>query len=218
VVVAGIDVDASQGSIATEDQLPLLALEGEGFFILEGEHGERLFTRDGNFTLNANGELVTVTGERVLGYGADADGQIDDSRLVPLTIRLGRQVTSTGGNAATLNSYSITRSGRIVGRFSDGSSRPLGQLRLARFANFAGLAQRADNQFQATTASGEPTESDPGDAGAGQVLAAAVELSNVDLGRQLIDLTLAGNQFRANAAVFRAADEMLGELFFPWRK
>jgi len=218
VIVTGIDLDQSQGAIAGDEPLPLLALEGEGFFILEGAGGQRLFTRDGNFSLNADHELVTASGERVLGYGVDANGQIDDSQLAPLTIRLGSQAVCASGQAATLNSYSLTRSGRLVGRYSDGVSRTLGQFRVARFANVSGLAQRAGNKYQATAASGSPSESEPGEAGAGEVLEGATELSNVDLGRQLIDLTLAGDMFKANAAVFRAADEMLGELYFPWRK
>ncbi|HZN36076.1 MAG TPA: flagellar hook basal-body protein [Pirellulaceae bacterium] len=218
VMVSAIVLDPAQGPIASGDQLPLLALEGEGLFILEGDGGERLFTQGGRFSLNAAGELVTAGGDRVLGYGLDTDGQIDRSELSPLTIRLGSQVASAGGRAATLQSYSITRGGRIVGRYSDGVNRTLGQLRLARFSNPAGLTQRAGNRFQATAASGEPRESDPGEAGAGEVVAAATELSNVDLGRQLIELTLANQLFRANAAVFRTADEMLGEMFFPWRR
>ena len=218
VMVTAIHIDPSQGAIASGNSLPLLAMEGEGLFILEGADGEQLYTRDGRFSLNADNELVTAGGERVLGYGPDADGQIDRSQLVPLTIRLGSQVASAGGQAAALRSYSITRSGRIVGRYTGGVNRTLGQLRLARFNNPAGLMQRAGNKFQATAASGLPRQSDPGEAGAGEVVAAATELSNVDLGRQLIELTLANNLFRANAAVFRTADEMLGELFFPWRR
>ena len=218
VIVTGIDLDASQGAIVSDEPLPLLALEGEGFFILEGEGGERQFTRGGQFSLNGNYELVTTGGDRVLGYGLDESGQIDRSQLMPLTIRLGSQAIGAGGHAATLNSYSIARSGRIVGRYSDGVSRTLGQLRLARFANTAGLTQQAGNKYQTTDASAPPSEVDPGEAGAGEVLDGATELSNVDLGRQLIELTLAGNMFRANAAVVRAADEMLGELFFPWRR
>src|SRR5262245_55283604 len=50
VQVVGIDVDFSQGAIRASDQLPLLALEGEGFFILEGREGGRLYTRDGRFS------------------------------------------------------------------------------------------------------------------------------------------------------------------------
>lgn len=218
VTVVGDQVDPSQGPLVPDDSLPLLALEGQGLFILEGPSGERLYTRDGQFSLNARGELVTAGGDRVLGFAADRSGQLDTSRLVPLSIRLGQQVAGANGQVAVLRGYAISTSGRITGRFSDGTSRTLGQLRLARFANPAGLAQRAGNKFARAAASGEPIELDPEEGGAGQTLAGFLEQSNVDLGSQLIDLTLAGTMFRANAAVFRAADEMLSETFFPWRR
>ena len=209
VQVVGYDVDFSLGSIRASEKLPLLALEGEGFFILEGRDGGRIYTRDGQFRLNTVGELVTALGDRVLGFGVDAEGNLDQSRLAPLTIR--------GGAAGSLGSYSISRSGRIVGHYRDGSSRALGQLRLARFANPDGLAARAGNKFASTVASGLPIESDPGAGGAGEVISGATESSNVDVGSELVELTLAGNMFQANLAVFQTADSMLDSLFFPWR-
>jgi flagellar hook protein FlgE len=207
VQVAGYEVDFSQGPIRTDDQLPLLALEGEGFFILEGNDGERLFTRDGRIHLNAAGELVTFDGARVLGFGVDAQGQIDRSQLRPIAIHLG----------TNLRSYSISGSGRVVGHYSDGINRTLGQLRLARFANPHGLESRAGNKFANAPAAGLPIEADPGDAGIAGVVGGATELSNVDIGSELIELTLAGNMFQANLAVFHTADNMLTALFFPWR-
>ena len=62
-----------------------------------------------------------------------------------------------------------------------------------------------------------PIESDPSEGGAAEVISGAKELSNVDIGHELIELTLAGNLFQANLAVLHTADAMLGELFFPWR-
>jgi flagellar hook protein FlgE len=218
VITTGVDLDWSQGTIVSVDQPPLLALEGEGLFILASHDGERVYTRDGHFSLNAEGELVANSGERLLGYGVDADGQLQTGDLSPLMIRLGSQIAGEDGRPATLRSFSINRTGRITGRYSDGRTRALGQLRLARFNNPHGLAQRAGNKFQAMPAAGNPNESNPGEGGAGEVISGAIELSNVDLGRQLIDLTLAGNMFRANAAVFQTADTLLGELFFPYRR
>jgi flagellar hook protein FlgE len=203
--------------IRVDEPLPLLALDGEGFFILEGEDGQRLFTRDGDFRLNADGKLVTLDGNRVLGFGVDADGELDRTRLRPLEIRLGSSVAAAGGGATNLRSYSVGRNGRLVGHYSDGSTRTLGQLRLARFANPLGLASRAGNKFVPTVASGLPTESDPDERGAAAVVSGAVELSNVNVGHELIELTLAGNLFRSNLAVLQTADNMLGSLFFPWR-
>jgi len=218
VQVAAADRDFSQGPIVTSDQPGLLALEGEGFFIVQGSDGVRRYTRDGQFRLNADGELVTAEGDRLLGFGVDALGNVDHSQLVPLTVHLGSSVVGAGGSPAILQSYAVSRDGRIVGQYSDGVSRTLGQLRLARFANPAGLLARAGNKFEATSASGMPTDSDPGAAGTAQVVAGASELSNVDLGHELIELTLARNMFQANLLVFHTADTLLGEMFFPWRR
>jgi flagellar hook protein FlgE len=217
VMVAGITRDFSQGSIATSDQLPLLALDGEGLFILQGHGGQRLYTRDGNFSLNSNGELVTAQGDKVLGFMADAQGNIDSSQLAPITIRIGSLAQGVGGTLANLQSYSVSTDGTITGHYSDGVPRALGQLRIARFANQAGLAATAGNTFEATSASGLPIESNPGENGAGQTIQGATELSNVDIGHELIELTLAGNMFQANWQVFQTANNLLGELFFPYR-
>jgi flagellar hook protein FlgE len=218
VQVSSTDRDFSQGAIATSDQPALLALEGEGLFILQGNNGGRRYTRNGQFHLNADEELVTADGDRVLGFGIDAQGNIGRSKLTPLKIRIGSSVSSPSGGTATLRSYSVARDGRIVGRYSDGVNRTLGQLRLARFANPSGLAGRAGNKFERTAASGLAVEFDPGEAGAAEIVGGASELSNVDMGHELIELTLAGNMFRANLAVFQTADNLLGELFFPWRR
>ena len=218
VTTAAIDADWSQGPIVPDDPPPLLALEGEGLFILEGRDGGRVYTRDGRFSFNADGELIASGGERVLGYGVDADGNLLLGELSPLTVRIGSQVAGDGGRPAILRSFSISKNGRITGRYSDGKSRTLGQIRIARFNNPQGLVQRGAGTFRAGANAGLPFESNPGEAGAGEVISGAGELSNVDLGRQLIDLTLAGNMFQAIAAVFQTADTLLGESFFPWRK
>jgi flagellar hook protein FlgE len=218
VRVIAIERDQSQGPIVVADQPPLLALDGEGLFILEGRGGEHYFARDGQFRLNADGELVSADGDHVLGFEIDSEGRIDRRLLSPLRIRIGSTVAGPGGTAVTLRGYSVSRNGRIVGHYSDGVNRTLGQLRLARFANPQGLAVRPGNRLQSTAASGLPIEFDPGEAGTAEIIGGASELSNVDIGRELIELTLAGNLFKANLAVFSTADNLLCELFFPWRR
>jgi flagellar hook protein FlgE len=218
VFVSGIQRDFSQGPIVASDQPPLLALDGEGLFILQSPGGERLYTRDGQFQLNADGELVTADGYELLGFGVDERGQIDRSQLRPLTIRLGSTAAGVGGSVAVLRSYSINRTGGLVGHYSDGVNRTLGQLRLARFANPAGLAARAGNKFASTPSAGLSNETDSGEAGAAEVVSGARERSTVDIGHELIELTLAGNMFQANLAVWNTANTLLGELFFPWQR
>lgn len=60
-------VDFSQGQLLDTDGTFDLALRGSGFFKVQGEEGETLYTRDGSFTLNGAGELVTLEGYRVMG-------------------------------------------------------------------------------------------------------------------------------------------------------
>ena len=128
--------------------------------------------------------------------------------------RLGSQVPGANGNAATLIGYSFGENGQIVGHYTDGVHRPLGQIRLARFANPRGLRQESGTNFSETPAADLPFETNPGAAGAGTLVASATELSNTDIGRSLVDLMQAGTMYRANLAVVDTAGSLLDELAF----
>jgi flagellar hook protein FlgE len=117
-----------------------------------------------------------------------------------------------GFPAGTLSSFIITDSGRIQGLFTNGSSRDLGQIRMARFANNSGLEQRGENLFASGVNSGLPIEGDPGNQGIGQIKAGAVELSNADIGQNLIELILASTQYRGGARVITAVQQLMDEL------
>jgi len=88
VSTAGVQRNLSQGSVsATGDQRDL-AIEGEGYFVVDrGE--DRLFTRAGAFRQNENDELTTITGERLKGFGIDEDFNIQTGELVDVVIPVG---------------------------------------------------------------------------------------------------------------------------------
>jgi flagellar hook protein FlgE len=210
--VADIDVDHSQGPLAAQSDSLEIALWGDGLFILEGADGGREYTRDGHFSLNAAGELV-IGNRRVLGIQADANGAIDTSdELTPLQIVLGSRVPTANGGSAELRRFSIAADGRIDGHYSDGVTRPLAQIRLARFLNPRGLAQLAGTRFAQTPASGVAMETNPGQLGAATLVSGATELSNVDIGENLVELTSAETLFRANTAVIDTAGSLFDEL------
>jgi flagellar hook protein FlgE len=112
----------------------------------------------------------------------------------------------------TLSSFTITESGLIRGIFSNGAERPLGQIRMARFANNGGLQQVGENLFSQGVNSGEAVMGDPGEAGIGTLTAGALELSNTDIGQNLIELILASTQYRGGARVITTAQQLLDEL------
>jgi flagellar hook protein FlgE len=88
----------------------------------------------------------------------------------------------------------------------------LGQIRLARFANPAGLEQLGENLFATGVNSGLPIEGNPNANGIGAIKAGAIELSNTDIGKNLIDLILASTQYRSNTRVITTSQQLLDEL------
>ncbi len=111
-----------------------------------------------------------------------------------------------------LTDFIITNDGVIQGQFSNGTQRTVGQLVMARFANNDGLQQVGDSLFNVGVNSGDPTFGVPGSEGIGTLSAGAVELSNTDIGQNLIELILASTQYRGGARVITATQELLDEL------
>jgi flagellar hook protein FlgE len=111
-----------------------------------------------------------------------------------------------------LTSFIVGEDGKISGVFSNGATRDLGQIRLVRFANPNGLEQQGQNLFSAGVNSGLPVEGDPGNQGIGSIIAGAVELSNTDIGGNLIDLILASTMYRGNTRVITTVQQLFDEL------
>lgn len=210
--------DFGQGTIAMNSRSTSLALQGDGFFILEGSKGEQLYTRDGNFSLNGASELVNSDGRRVLGAAVNEDFEIQPGRLYPLSFRKGMQAESDDGSVATLTGVGVTEDGRIQGSFSDGARRDLGQIQVARFANPSGLEHREGTTYAAAPNSGLPAEGPPGESGAASITGGAVELSNTEIGQSLVDLSTLSVQFRASLAVISVAEDMFDDLLNVQRR
>ena len=117
-----------------------------------------------------------------------------------------------GSPPGTLAGYLVGEDGIIRGVFTSGVTRDLGQVRLARFNNPQGLIQRGDNMYAQGLNSGLPIEGNPDTVGLGSIIGGAVELSNTDIGKNLIDLVLATTMYRSNTRVISTAQEMLDEL------
>lgn len=122
-------------------------------------------------------------------------------------------VTSQDGNAAgTLNSYSIGSGGVITGAYSNGGSRALGTVALARFANAEGLENMGQTYFTATTASGNAQYGQPGTNGFATLQGGAVIGSNVDLATELTHLIEAQTAYQANTKVITSTAATLQSL------
>ncbi|MCA9245982.1 MAG: flagellar hook-basal body complex protein [Planctomycetales bacterium] len=176
--------------------------------------GTGTITFDGEGNVSSVSDATVSIDRRNVASASPLEFELDFSELSGLAADSSSLSASRqdGSAAGVLTSFIITESGNIRGVFSNGVSRDLGQLRMVRFANNTGLEQKGDNMFATGVNSGLPVEGNPGEQGIGTISAGAVELSNTDIGQNLIDLILASTQYRGGTRVITAVQQLLDEL------
>jgi flagellar hook protein FlgE len=329
--LAGISTNFGQGATQNTGRSTDLMIQGDGFFAVSNG-AETLFTRNGSFSFDALGNLVTTGGLKVQGWQADETGKINPNATAgPLRLPIGtvqnptpttsatfignlpadaafdpaasppvvptittsitvydslgkpsdlavtfvRQeatedngaawgisfdggdtiettfeydatgtrvapdtavvpfgdievdltgVTSFAG-ASTVNpakqngsamgslqAFTISQDGTLVGVFSNGLKQPLGQLSLVTFNNPPGLEKAGDSMYRNTVNSGPATFGTAASAGRGTLQAGALEMSNVDLAQEFTNLVIAQRGFQANSRLITTSDELLQDL------
>jgi len=121
-------------------------------------------------------------------------------------------MSQDGYSAGKLSSLSIEKSGIVMATYSNGQSKPAGQIELATFRNPQGLAPLGGNVWARTFASGDPTVGTPGTGNMGALQASALEESNVDLTGELVDMITAQRVYQANAQTIKTQDAVLQTL------
>jgi flagellar basal-body rod protein FlgG len=174
---------AEQGSLTRTDNKYDMAINGRGYFQVLMPDGRTAYTRAGNFSSSATGQIVT--GE---GYIVQPEIQIPDGAL----------------------DFSISASGQVQAIIS-GQTAPqdLGQITLAGFVNPAGLEALGDNLLVETAASGPATIGNPTGPGLGSINQNYVEASNVNPVFEISALIIAQRAYEMNSKVINATDEMM---------
>ncbi|OCA83831.1 flagellar basal body rod protein FlgG [Pseudobacillus wudalianchiensis] len=184
--ISSIDTIHTQGSLQTTARPLDLSISGDGFFVLSNGT-DTLYTRSGNFYLDAEGNVVNSDGYYLQGEG--------------------------GGNITIppeAQSFSIGADGSItaVGATVDG-----GPIQLAKFPNPDGLEKAGGNMYRESSNSGEPELGAPGgETGAGKIVSGTLEMSNVDLSEEFTEMIVAQRGFQANTRIITTSDEILQEL------
>jgi flagellar basal-body rod protein FlgG len=153
------------------------------FFRILRANGEIAYTRNGAFTKDENGNLVTQDGDF-----------LDPAITIPPEAK----------------SVSISRNGMVTA--SDDATpegNNVGQITVSRFVNAGGLRPIGDNLFTETPASGAPVDTVPGEQGGGILLQGHLEYSNVEAVKELINLIQAQRSYEINSNVIRASDQVL---------
>ncbi|MGA2032791.1 MAG: flagellar hook-basal body complex protein [Thermoguttaceae bacterium] len=116
-LVADITPNFTQGTIETSSNPNDLAIQGDGFFIVQGSTGQQLYTRSGVLQMNSNNQLETSTGNLLLGYGVNNQYQINSTSLQPLEIPLGNAMAAQATQNATLQG-SLSPTGAVANQAS----------------------------------------------------------------------------------------------------
>lgn len=120
--VATIEKNFDPGSIETTGKNTNMAIEGDGFFVVQGN--EQKYTRDGSFSLNSKNELVTSGGDYVQGFGVDSDFNVIPGQLGNITVPLGALTSAK----ETENAYfkgNLNANGQVATGASILTSQPL---------------------------------------------------------------------------------------------
>ena len=119
---------------------------------------------------------------------------------------------ANGSPSGTLNAFTISPDGTIVGVFSNGMKESLGQIALANFNNPPGLEKVGGSLYRTTVNSGVALLGAANTGGRGLLSSGALEMSNVDLAAEFTNLIVAERGFQANSRVITTSDEILQDL------
>ena len=173
----------TQGTLVQTDNSLDMAIEGRGFFQVLMPDGGTAYTRDGSFSMNSQGQLVTS-----LGY------QLDPAISVP---------------AETL-SVTIGSDGTVSALVA-GSAQPqqVGSVQLTDFINPQGMQAVGQNLYKETVSSGSPQQGTPGLNGLGLIVQGSLEGSNVNVVEELVNMIETQRSYEMNSKAIQTVDEML---------
>jgi flagellar hook protein FlgE len=117
-----------------------------------------------------------------------------------------------GFTSGRLAGFNVGGDGIIVGNYTNGQTKKLGQVVLSTFANTTGLKPLGNNRWEETSDSGIAITGTPGNGNLGALQSAAVEESNVDLTAELVKMITAQRMYQANAQTIKTQDAMLQTL------
>ncbi len=183
VRVVATQKEHSQGNIVQSGNSLDVAIQGKGYFQVLHPDGNIVYTRDGTFSLTADGVLVTPN-----GY------ELQPAMTVP-----------TDATSVTVGSDGV------VSVLQSGNNTPtqIGQIELAYFVNPQGLEPIGDNLYRETNASGGVNTAIPGTDSTGTLIQGALEGSNVNVVEELVNMIETQRAYEMNSKAISTTDEML---------
>ncbi len=183
VRIVGTAKQFTQGALQVTDKALDIAVNGRGMFQILLPDGTTAYTRDGQFQVNSDGQIVTANGHA-----------LEPAITVP-----------DNTSSITIGSDGVV-SAAITG---ETTTTQIGQIDTVDFINPQGLKAIGNNLFRETEASGNPIVGTPGLNGHGPLEQGMLEQSNVDVVTELVDMITTQRAYEMNSKVVSTADQML---------
>lgn len=179
--LSSVDKMFSEGAIQVTGNKLDLMVEGDGFFRVQRDDGEIIFTRDGHFSKDNGGRVVSADGyplipEIIIPQGAQ-DFHVGYDGTV--TIKMG------------------------------GETQELGQILLADFINPSGLVTLGGNYYSPSRSSGESVTGVPNQNGLGRIGHQQLESSNVNIVEEMVNMITGQRAYEINSKVIQTGDQIL---------
>jgi flagellar basal-body rod protein FlgG len=171
----------SQGDYQNTNNPLDLAIEGDGFFLVE-VNGEEMYTRAGAFKLNQDGTVVTAN-----GY------VLQPEFTVPLETK----------------NIVVTENGHIAALDNTGEELAGADIPLYTFINPAGLIAKGRNIYSTSEASGDAQEGVPGEDNTGTIAQGFLEMSNVEVVDEMVNMIVGQRAYEMNSKAIQTSDSML---------
>jgi flagellar basal-body rod protein FlgG len=173
----------SQGVFQQTDNPLDMAIEGDGFFQVKLPNGTTVYTRNGSFKKDSQGNIVTSDGYKLEPPIVVPPEALDISVAADGTVSINTQGSTT--------------------------PQTIGNITLVRFVNPAGLNSTGKNLFLESAASGAPAVGVPGETGLGTISQGFIENSNVQVVDEMVNMIIAQRAYEIISKTIQGSDEML---------
>jgi flagellar hook protein FlgE len=221
--ISEISTNYTQGSLTSTGTTTDLGISGEGYFLVADPNDPTAIyaTRDGSFSWNDDGQLVTSSGMLVQGAVTDSSGTITGTGTITKT-----SAADLEAAGLTLQSIAIDTAGAVTEYYSDGTSATVGYVLLQQFDQQSLLTKNGDglytsldaalgsgdSLFTSVTDTTELATYEGGVSGNGTIESGTLELSNVDLTEQFANMITAQRSFQAASRLVTVSDTILEEI------
>jgi len=185
VRIVATEKDYTQGSVSQTNGALDVSVSGRGFFQITMPDGTLAYTRDGTFSLDNQGNVVTAAGYPI---------------SPAITIPQGTQSVTIGAD------------GVVSALSAANKTSTIGQIQLADFVNEQGLQPTGNNLLIESAASGAPQVSTPGTNGLGSLQQGSLETSNVNTVTELVNMIECQRAYEMNSKAITTVDQMLNYL------